>query len=120
MSDPSTLARRTQRALEEFNKLPPDEQTKIMVEMGTVDKNGNVLMGMKESKEPQPQKLEDQIMALVNKQGKNFGSREAAWLWLGIVDKSMGKTPYQAIIDGQGDMVHDMIDNLMGPSPSYT
>lgn len=39
------LAEKTRKALEEYNKLPSEEQVKRLVSLGTIDKNGLVLMG---------------------------------------------------------------------------
>ena len=39
------LAEQTRKALEEFNRLPPEEQVKRLVASGTIDAQGHVLMG---------------------------------------------------------------------------
>lgn len=47
MSVPSnkTLAEGSRKALEEFHKLPHDEQWKRMIDAGTINEKGEVLMG---------------------------------------------------------------------------
>ncbi len=41
------LIEATRKAIEEFSRLPPKEQVRRLVKRGTIDKDGNVLMGMK-------------------------------------------------------------------------
>lgn len=47
MSVPSnkTLAEGSRKALEEFHKLPKEEQWKRMIDAGTINEKGEVLMG---------------------------------------------------------------------------
>ena len=40
----------TRKALEEFNRLPPEEQVRRLVAKGTINEKGEVLMGLEEAK----------------------------------------------------------------------
>jgi hypothetical protein len=42
------LAEQTRKALEEFKRLPPEEQVKRLVASGTINVHGEVLMGQKD------------------------------------------------------------------------
>jgi len=45
------LADQTRKALEEFKRLPPQEQIKRLMASGTIDEQGRVLMGPAETLE---------------------------------------------------------------------
>ena len=45
------LADQTRKALEEFKRLPPQEQIKRLIASGTIDEHGRVLMGPAETLE---------------------------------------------------------------------
>ena len=44
------LAEKTRKALEEFHRLPPEEQVKRLMASGTIDEHGRVLMGQEDGK----------------------------------------------------------------------
>ena len=56
------LVEQTRQALQEFRRLPPEEQVKMLVKAGTIDANGRVLLGR-----------EDEIPMII------LG--EASWHW---------------------------------------
>jgi hypothetical protein len=47
------LVEETRKALEECSRLPVEEQVKRLVASGTIDENGNVLMGRDEQRDGQ-------------------------------------------------------------------
>ncbi len=50
--------KRSLKAIREFNALPPDEQTKEMVAFGTINLQGEVLLGREQSPEDQGERQE--------------------------------------------------------------
>lgn len=53
MPDANWLVHEAKEALERFDKLPPEEQFRCLIAHGTINEKGEVLMGLKESKEEQ-------------------------------------------------------------------
>jgi hypothetical protein len=39
------MAKRSRKAIEAFNRLPPEEQVKRLIASGTIDEHGKVLLG---------------------------------------------------------------------------
>jgi|GEM_PF-4814417 len=50
------LAEETRKALEAFNRLPPEEQIKRLVASGTINTDGEVLMGKNDQSEGKSKK----------------------------------------------------------------
>ena len=44
------LVERTRKALEEYAKLPPEERFRRLVEIGTINEQGEVLLGLEEAR----------------------------------------------------------------------
>ena len=48
------LAEETRKALEAFNRLPPEEQVKRLMASGTINERGEVLLGQEDRRKKKP------------------------------------------------------------------
>jgi hypothetical protein len=64
------LAEQIRKALEEFSRLPPEEQARRLVASGTIDVHGEVLMGSRATFNAEAEVVRGQERRSAEKQGK--------------------------------------------------